>query len=317
MAKKSVEVQGIEIANPLYDAVFKRLMENNRVSGYFIETLIGEKVVDITMRPNESTTFKWAKKFDKLHLSQEDKERLKNLTVIRLDFVATIKTDSGEYKKVLIEIQKARNTTDVWRFREYLAEHYKRRDSIKERGRTQNEPLPVISIYLLGFNLQETDEVVISVKRCFFSGITKKELKLKIPFADYLTHDSHIVQLGRITGKMQTRVEKVLSVFEQRYFIDDETKISKKYPYATNDKMVSLMLEILEHACANPEQRAEIEREWSSYEVLNSMVLEDKKELAAKDKTIAAQDKNLAKKDKTIANLAKRIAELERQQKKE
>jgi len=258
---KIVEVQGIEIANPLYDVVFKLLMENARVASYFVETIIGEKIVDINMISRENAVFKWLKKFEKLNLMPEELERIKKLTVIRLDFVATIKTDSGEYKKVLIEIQKARNNTDAWRFRDYLAEHYKRRDFIKEKDKTPNEPLPIITIYLLGFNLQETDEVLINIKRCFFSGITKKELKLKIPFAEYLTHDSHIVQLGRITGKMQTRVEKVLSVFEQRYFIDNDTKITKKYPYQTNDKMVCLMLEILEHACSDPEQRKQIESE--------------------------------------------------------
>ena len=322
--KKSVEVQGIEIANPLYDAVFKCLMDNNRVASYFVETLIEEKVEDITLLTSELPTFKWSKKYEKLNLTPDELERLKKLTVNRLDFVATIKTDSDEYKKVLIEIQKARNNTDVWRFRDYLAEHYKRRDYNKKKSSTQKEPLPIITIYLLGFNLQETDEVVINVKRCLFSGVTKKELKLRIPFADYLTHDSHIVQLGRITGKMQTRVEKVLSVFEQRYFIDDETKISKKYPHKTDDKIVNLMLEILEHACSDSEQRKKIETEWLSYEILNSMVLDSKKTIAAKNREIATKNKKIAKLSDNVEVLTKdnaakdkRIAKLERQLKQQ
>jgi hypothetical protein len=39
-AIKSDEIQGIEIANPLYDTVFKHLMANNRVATDFIETLL-------------------------------------------------------------------------------------------------------------------------------------------------------------------------------------------------------------------------------------------------------------------------------------
>ena len=35
-AKKKIAVEGIEIANPLYDVVFKRLMENTHVATYFI-----------------------------------------------------------------------------------------------------------------------------------------------------------------------------------------------------------------------------------------------------------------------------------------
>ena len=32
------------IANPIYDSVFKRLMENKRSARFFIETLTGEKI---------------------------------------------------------------------------------------------------------------------------------------------------------------------------------------------------------------------------------------------------------------------------------
>jgi hypothetical protein len=43
------------IANPIYDMVFKRLMENRRVARFFIETLIGEQVEEIAMVPQEYT----------------------------------------------------------------------------------------------------------------------------------------------------------------------------------------------------------------------------------------------------------------------
>ena len=307
--KNHEQIEGIEIANPLYDVVFKRLMENSHVASYFVETFIGEKVEDITMLARESTVFKWSRKFEKVNLTSEELERLKKLTVICLDFVATIKTVSGEHKKILIEIQKARDNTDIWRFRNYLAEHYKRKDVIKVNGKTKNEPLPVITIYLLGFNLSETDAVVVSVKRNLSDGITNQELKVKIPFIEFLTHDSYVVQLGRITGKMKTRTEKVLSVFEQRYFIDGKTKISKKYPHETNDKMVRLMLEILEHANADPEQRSEIELEWMSHEVLNSMVLDKDKTITKLQKTIVAKDQTIVEKDQTIVEKDQAIAE--------
>ena len=59
MAKKIItpiqQVEGLEIANPLYDVVFKRLMENERISRYFIETFIDEEIESITMVAQEST----------------------------------------------------------------------------------------------------------------------------------------------------------------------------------------------------------------------------------------------------------------------
>jgi len=52
------------------------------------------------------------------------------LAVFWIDFIATIKTETGEYKKVLIEIQKANNQINVMHFRNYFAEHYKKEDTI-------------------------------------------------------------------------------------------------------------------------------------------------------------------------------------------
>ena len=316
MARKKKEdieqIEGIEIANPLYDVVFKHLMENQRVAGYFIESFIGEKIENLTMLAKESTLFKWLKKYEKLNLTPEDKIRLKDLTVIRLDFVATIRTVDGEYKKVLIEIQKAREDSDVLRFRTYLAEHYKRKDTVMVNGKDTAAPLPIITIYLLGFNLPGTDAVVIRAKHDMYDIIANKAMKVKIPFLEYLTHDSYLIQLSRITGKMQTRLEKVLSVFEQRYFIDSETKIAKKYPYRTDDKIVRLMLEILEHVNSDPAHRRDIEMEWASYDILNGLVIDKNKEikrlgkahqkaLVEKDKVIAKKDEALAKKDEALA----------------
>jgi hypothetical protein len=249
---------------------------------------------------------------------------------MRLDFVATIKTDSGENKKVLIEIQKARDTTDVMRFRSYLAEHYKRKDSVIFDGNAKDVPLPIITLYLLGFNLPETDSVVIHVNRRYNDMISNRELKISIPFAEFLTHDSYLVQLGRITGKMKTRLEKVLSVFEQRYFIDAKIKTTKKYPHESDDNTVNLMLEILEHASGDQKLRSEIELEWASQQILDGLVIEkenklkeqgkalqkaltkiaeDRKTLAKTRKTLAKTKKTLADKDKTIEKKDQTIAE--------
>ena len=89
------------IANPIYDVVFKRLMENERVAKFFIGTLLNQTVESVEVKPQEFTY----------------SDRLTGLAVFRLDFIAIIKTETGESKKVLIEIQKARNQIDLMRFR--------------------------------------------------------------------------------------------------------------------------------------------------------------------------------------------------------
>ncbi|MES2730778.1 MAG: hypothetical protein V4714_03485, partial [Bacteroidota bacterium] len=102
------------IANPIYDVVFKRMMENEKVAKFFIGTLLEETIESVEIKPQEFTYT----------------DELAGLAVFRLDFIATIKTGTGEYKKVLIEIQKARNYIDLMRFRNYLAEQYKKEDVI-------------------------------------------------------------------------------------------------------------------------------------------------------------------------------------------
>jgi len=200
----------------------------------------------------------------------------------------------------LIEIQKARDTADVMRFRTYLAEQYKRKEAITVDNKTETEPLPIITIYLLGFNLLESDAVVLRVGRFCYDMIENKTVNVKIPLVEKLTYDCYMVQLGRITGKMQTRLEKVLSVFEQRYFINTKKKTAKKYPHATDDVTVCLMLKILEHINADPKLRSDIEAEWATHDVLNTMVIDKEKKIRKQAKTIEAQTKTIESKDKTL-----------------
>ena len=46
------------IANPIYDTVFKHLMENNRIARFFVETILDQPVESITITPQEYTYFK-------------------------------------------------------------------------------------------------------------------------------------------------------------------------------------------------------------------------------------------------------------------
>jgi len=47
-----------------------------------------------------------------------------------LDFSAKIRLPDQSYKQVLIEIQKAKYSTDIMRFRRYLGEQYKKTTSV-------------------------------------------------------------------------------------------------------------------------------------------------------------------------------------------
>ena len=96
------------IANPIYDTVFKYLMENNRIARYFVETIIDQPVESITLRPQEYVWFKPLPDNASESISDEFR-KLELLSVMRYDFLDIIRTPEG-HKKVLIEIQKAKNT---------------------------------------------------------------------------------------------------------------------------------------------------------------------------------------------------------------
>jgi len=133
------------IANPMFDVVLKKLMENERVAKFFIGTLLEQTIEAVEVKPQEFTYT----------------DGLAGLAVLRLNFVATIKTKTGELKKVMIEIQKARNQIDLMRFRNYLAEQYRKQDTIDNA----KVILPITTIYILGFKLPEINLPCSKVER--------------------------------------------------------------------------------------------------------------------------------------------------------
>jgi hypothetical protein len=264
------------IANPIYDVVFKRLMENEKVAKFFIGTLLGEPIESIEVKPQEFTFIKELDLDDpevQKYIKKKAQERL-TINVFRLDFVATIRTELGELKKVLIEIQKAKNPIDLMRFRNYLAEQYKREDIINQK----KEVLPITTIYILGFKLPEINSACIKVERNYKDLIMDVILDTKSEFVEKLTHDSFVVQVERITDRYQTRLDKLLSIFEQKYFID-ERKVLKEFAHDVDIEEMKLAMDILHHAGVTPEERAKIEAEREAWRTIQAMFGEQEEEL--------------------------------------
>ena len=280
------------IANPIYDVVFKRMMENEKVAKFFIGTLLEQTIETVVVQPQEFTYT----------------DELAGLAVFRLDFIATIKTESGTLKKVLIEIQKARNQIDLMRFSNYLAAQYKKEDTINE----EKVILPITTIYILGFQLPEIPTPCIKVERVYQDLINRIPLYKKSDFVEKLSHDSYVVQVDRITDRYQTRLDKLLSVFEQTNFID-EKKITKEYNYNTDIEEVKIITDILHHSGTNPSERKQIENEQEAWRTVNAMFENDRKTyekaLAEKNKVLEQNAKVLAEKDKLIEELQRKLGE--------
>ena len=282
------------IANPIFETVFKYMMENNRVARFFVETIIGLPVESIAVTQQEVIYFKSTPEIlSKSGLTDDEIRKLANLSIIRYDFIAIIRTPEGN-KKVLIEIQKARNIVDLMRFRTYLAEQYKRKDIVIVRGQEVEATLPIITIYLLGFKLPETDAIAIHVSRTYHDIIAQTELKVKSKFIECLTHDCYIVQIPQIVGKARTRLEMMLNIFEQRCFLD-ENGILKTFNHEVDDENIRYMLEILYYAGADLELRKAIEIELRSNQLWDE-------EIVKRDMKISEQQLVIEEKDKALEN---------------
>lgn len=314
------------IANPLYDVVFKSLMEDNRIASFFLETLLEERIESLEVVTTERTMQLKDPEMSKEKWEKKGIQRL-GIQLIRLDFVATILLKSGGTKKVLIEIQKARKPIDVMRFRNYLAEHYKKEDKILLDGKKKKVALPIITVYMLGFNLPEIEAAAVKVDRNYIDLQTKSIIDTKSDFIEKLTHDCYIVQLLRIESRFQTTLDRLLTVFEQRYFISDEEILKSYEPTADNEPMITKMIDTLYHRGADPKKRQELEDEQEMERVLklyrgeegeeNLRKLEEsmetvriqKKELEEKDKSLEEKDKSLEDQNKTIAENKKSLEE--------
>jgi hypothetical protein len=335
------------IANPIYDTVFKRMMENTRIAKFFLSAILDMQIEELFFLPQEFTY----KKITDQKVSEEDKKKKKvqdkgrpadpplDYSIFRLDFIVIIRETGsegkkGDRRKILIELQKSWDTEDVMRFRKYLGEQYIREEAIDEKGTI----LPVITIYILGNNLPGIDCPCIKVGRSYINMLNKTPIEAKSKFIELLTHDSYVIQAGRITDiRYTTNLDKILSIFEQRYFVSENSDIRKEYPYQPDNEDIEMITDILYEMGADPKQRKEIEDEKEAIRTLISKanaislplkeIIEEKdkalekkdKALEEKDKTIEEKDKTIEEKDKTIEEKAKsleeqakRIAELER-----
>ncbi len=195
------------IANPIYDVVFKRLMEAPDIARQFLSLILGVRVVSLRLTAHEHTG--------------EGVSGIKS-KLFRLDFCAVIQLRSGVFYNVLIEVQKARQLGDILRFRYYLATRYGLLEEVDPE--TGPEPLPIIPIYLLGFEIGPNLPAGISVTRELRNTFTGKTIRRKVwpDFIQNLTHNAHIFQLPKIKSPGKTPLEQALGLFDQNLKLDND-----------------------------------------------------------------------------------------------
>uniref|UniRef100_UPI003FEDB7CD hypothetical protein n=2 Tax=Alloprevotella sp. TaxID=1872471 RepID=UPI003FEDB7CD len=189
------------VANPIYDSVFKFLMEDERIAKTVLSALLKKEVVSVEMRRHEHP-----------NITRD------NISMFRIDFAARVMQDDGSTRLVLIELQKTWLSTETLRFRRYLAAQYNAEENMLKESNSETGPyaIPMIAIYLLGHRIGDIDKAVVYVnhKALDYDG---KEIENgeNDPFINSLTHDSIIVQIPLLHGNINNKLDRVLSVFDQ------------------------------------------------------------------------------------------------------
>jgi hypothetical protein len=299
------------IANPIYDTVFKKLMENERIAKFFLSTLLGENIISLNVHPQE---FTYRKKTGKGGKAPENI----GYSIFRIDFMATIETKEGEWKKILIEVQKSWDETDVIRFRNYLAEQYRRVDRVNG----EETVLPITTIYILGGRLAEIESPCIRVERHCRDMVHGSPMNVKSPFVEKLTHDSYVILAERISNeRYSTKLNELLSLFEQAHFINEGSEIRKQYTYRSNDKDIYFITSVLNEMVADPKEREEIEKEAEALRTIDALfgkthkkqklIIEEQQTVIGEQvKALEEKDKALEEKDRALEEQARQIAEL-------
>jgi hypothetical protein len=297
----------MEIANPIYDVVFKYLMEDNAIARLIISTIIKQNVVSLEFRPQEST----------LELD------IGSITVYRLDFSAKIETPQGD-KIVLIEIQKAKFPTDIMRFRKYLGEQYKSKENIqkvkikrKHEGKLveveEEKAIPILSIYFLGYALDHFKAPVIRVQRECYDDASDEKLEGQEEFIECLTHDSYIIQVPYLRDDHKTEVEKMLGVFDQSKLTSDHHVLN--IDEADYPEKYRPIIRRLQRAISEPVMRKKMDIEdeiTNEFKKMARTIQQQKEDLIEKDKALAENRTALEEKNKALEEKDKALEEKEK-----
>jgi len=292
------------IANPVYDVVFKYLLEDNAVAKLLVSSIIGEEVVKLDPKPQEYTTTQ--KRGTKL-------EGKSTMTVYRLDFSAKIKTPAG-YKLVIIEMQKASLPTDIIRFRRYLGKQYSDENNVIPVEGGGYEAMQIYTIYFLGKDLGICDTPVLCIFPVIKDLATGTIVNNRSEFIDSLNHKSWVVQINCLKERRRNELEKLLSVFDQSNLTSDNHILNineKEFP-----EKYRLIIRRLKAAASDVEVKEQMKEEDEFFSYMNRWfrkeALKMEGQMAEKDKIIAEKEKTIAEKEETIAENEKTIAEKEK-----
>ncbi|WP_440421521.1 hypothetical protein [Prevotella merdae] len=289
----------IHVANPIYDSVFKYIMEDERIAKTMLSALLKKEVVHVTVRPHEYSN------------TTRD-----TLSMFRIDFAATVREREGNEIKdriVLIELQKTWLNTETLRFRQYLGAQYSNKNNIRE-AEDKGFAYPMVAVYLLGHRVGNIKEPIVYVNHDVFdyNGNVVEDGNME-PFVESLTHNSIIVQIPLLHGNVNNRLEKVLSVFDQTLVDGDTQQVLKidEDKFADDNDML-YVLHKLTAAAANSEMRQDMNVEDEYYKAIedrDTAIMQRDKMLKERDCKLAQMDERLSQQSEQLSQQSEQLSQ--------
>ena len=287
----------ISVANPIYDSVFKFLMDDERIAKTVLSALLKKEVLSVEMRKHEHPNI------------TRDK-----LSMFRIDFAARVRENDGSTQLILIELQKTWLDTETLRFRRYLAAQYNAEENIQKQGENKGYALPMVAVYLLGHRVGDIDKPVVYVghKALDYDG-KEVENGENDPFISSLIHDSIIVQIPLLHGKINNRLDKVLSVFDQSQRTEESQQIInlEENLYKDDPEMMQI-IHRLSLATMSAEVRQEMNDEDEFFAVIearDTQVMKQKKIISEQQDMITEQRGKITEQQDRITEQQDRITE--------
>jgi len=301
----------MKIVNPLYDYAFKYLMDNEQIAKKVLSIILNTKVLQLHSKPQETT-------ISQTFLIEPDSNvKLTTLKMVRYDFKAIILTDEGEEQTALIELQKYDTPDPIVRFRQYLASNYLKEDTyIDSNGNEQVRPLPIITIYILGFNLKGFETPAFKVLNQPYDLINNRIIDVKSDFVNLLTHPSIILQAAYESKSQDTKLERFLRIFHQKMRGEKSDYVIELEEGEEFEGDLKEIVEYLHRALANEELLRQLQLEDSTTKGIKDLkvnlddaLFREKEERRQKEEERRQKEEALAKEKETRVLSAKTLLE--------
>jgi len=220
----------IIIPNPIYDVVFRYLMEDPESAAIVLSTLINEKITSLQLEPQTHAQ----KKTYKTRI--EDPKTLDDIRLFHLDFTATVELPDGTDELIMIELQKASEPDDIFRFKRYISKNFQRKQEkeiihpVSHTVEKINKPIRLIPVFILNFRIEnEINDLLIRTNRIKEGVFKNKPLKKTNEFIDNLTFDparaglvvqlpnlSNITESDYANDEYKKKLFALLKIFDQK-----------------------------------------------------------------------------------------------------